>query len=118
MNSLSWMLYLASVAGSIGGIAAGAGVVSMIGFIGAETVGRAMLGTDDVNPEARSAFSKACLKVLIPAAIISAVIPSQDTVYAIAASEMGESALNTKTGSKAVEALNAWLDRQIKGDEK
>jgi hypothetical protein len=40
-------------------------------------------------------------------------IPSRDTMYAIAASEMGEDVLNSETGGKAVEALNAWLDRQI-----
>jgi len=40
-------------------------------------------------------------------------LPSKDTVYAIAASEVGESVLNSPTGSKAVQALNAWLDRQI-----
>lgn len=40
-------------------------------------------------------------------------LPSKDTMYAIAASEVGESVLNSPTGSKAVQALNAWLDRQI-----
>lgn len=33
-----------------------------------------------------------------------------------AASEMDETALNTEKGGKAVDGLNAWLDRQI-GEE-
>lgn len=40
-------------------------------------------------------------------------MPSKDTVYAIAASEMGESVLKSETGSLATQALNAWLKKQI-----
>lgn len=40
-------------------------------------------------------------------------LPAKDTVLAIAASEMGERALNTPTAGKAFKALDAWLDKQI-----
>jgi hypothetical protein len=50
------------------------------------------------------------------AAVVVAVTPGQGTLYAIAASEVGESVLNSETGGKAIEALNSWLDRQIAGN--
>lgn len=40
-------------------------------------------------------------------------LPSRETVLAIAASEMGERALQTPTATKAFKALDAWLDKQI-----
>lgn len=43
-------------------------------------------------------------------------IPSRDTFYAIAASEMGEQALKTPIATKAGKALEKWLDEQI-GDK-
>lgn len=41
-------------------------------------------------------------------------IPSSKTIYAIAASEMGEEVLASPTADKAHKALDAWLDDQIK----
>ena len=65
------------------------------------------------------AFQAKALKTGFPLIILwlmlSVVVPSQETIYAIAASETGETALKSDTGGKAVQALNAWLDRQIKG---
>ena len=55
--------------------------------------------------------------------LISAVIPSKDTVYAmaavdvgqdLAAVDVGQDLAKTPTASKAVAALNAWLDKQTK----
>lgn len=40
-------------------------------------------------------------------------LPTRDTVLAIAASEMGERALQTPTAGKAFKALDSWLDKQI-----
>lgn len=118
MNSLSWMIYLAGVSGGLVTITGLASGISGLGFVFAETIGRAAVGAGDATETGRASFSRTCLIALLPSAILCALIPTKDTVYAIAASEMGEQALNTKTGGKAVEALNAWLDRQIKGDEK
>ena len=46
--------------------------------------------------------------------ILSAAIPSKDTVYAMTAVDVGQDLAKTPTASKAVEALNAWLDKQTK----
>jgi hypothetical protein len=53
--------------------------------------------------------------------VISCCLPSQTTMYAIAASQMGEQALKTPLAGKAGKALEAWLDKQINengGDKK
>lgn len=47
----------------------------------------------------------------------AALLPGRDTVYAIAASEMGEQALKTPLAGKAEKALEAWLDHQIATNE-
>ena len=46
--------------------------------------------------------------------LLTAAIPGKDTMYAIAASEMGEKILKTETAGKVQQALSAWLDAQIK----
>lgn len=52
---------------------------------------------------------------LAGAVAVFCLFPSSGTIYAIAASEMGERVLTSETGGKAVQALDAWLDRQIAG---
>lgn len=113
MNSLSWMIYLADVADAANGalialcvIGVGAGGITLVVLIDE--------GKEDVATIKRIAF-KAVAAIAATITLIVA-IPDDETVYAIAASEMGESALNTETGGKAVKALNAWLDRQIAGE--
>jgi len=46
------------------------------------------------------------------------VVPQKETVYAIAASEVGEEVIKSETAGKAMRALNAWLDDQIAKPEK
>ncbi len=45
--------------------------------------------------------------------MLTFIVPSTNTFYAIAASEMGEEFTKTKTFNKASAALDAWLDKQI-----
>lgn len=45
---------------------------------------------------------------------IATALPSKGTVYAIAASEMGEQFLKTNVANKAQQALEVWLDKQIR----
>lgn len=44
---------------------------------------------------------------------LAVVLPSRETIYAIAASQMDEQALKSDIGAKTFRALDAWLDRQI-----
>ena len=119
MNNLSWLLYAADVADNLdwffflimlGGIIGGF-IWTMAGF------GMSDCGTED---KYWRTWRKIGYAVLAPAfvfgVIFGSLIPGKNTVYAIAASEMGEKAINTQTGGKAIKALDAWLDKQI-GDE-
>lgn len=125
MNELSWLIYAGDVADEVNGLGSAAIVVSVLAVVvSAAALGLgAFVSADDYHNEDAGkpikAFSGKLLKAVLPwcAALIVAgvVVPSKDTVYAIAASEMGERVIKSETGGKAVEALNAWLDRQIAG---
>lgn len=129
MNSLSWLIYLGSVVGSLnafltvfGVLGISAGVIMMVVHLFMRSDGPSIYSWDNAADKlaqhkatvnALSKYGKLSLKFAIPAILVSCFLPRSNTVYAIAASEMGERALNTETGGKAVQALNAWLDRQI-----
>jgi hypothetical protein len=118
VNSLSWLIYLGDVVGGADGFAVFLAVVcGLVAGVGAmvKLIATAHGEGDDIPWTMRGArnFALAC----IAASSAAIFIPSRSTVYAIAASELGERALTTQTGNKAVQALNAWLDRQIKGED-
>lgn len=115
MNNLSWLLYIANVCGNIDfeisivfAMSIVAGIISVIWFFGL-TANNA--SQEEWTPWRK--FSKWVVSCFVISSLVGAVIPSKDTVYAIAASETAGTVLNSTTGNKAVEALNAWLDRQI-----
>ncbi len=119
MNSLSWLIYLADVCDNVDWVFSLITVLMTIAFIVWGLVGMAASDTE-TDPD----FWKGWRKIgwVVPASALAAillgsVVPSKETIYAIAASEMGEKALNTQTGGKAVKALNVWLDRQINGEQ-
>jgi hypothetical protein len=106
VNSTLWLLYLADVvAGLQVVIGIGAGIALLY-------AGAARLFTA-IDEEPCPASVKPAIMVGVVAALTCAIIPSQTTLYAIAAANLGEKALETPTGDKAIRALNAWLDRQI-----
>lgn len=119
MNSLSWMLYLADVCdginGPLGFISTMSGVVTLIALI-AFVISATYVDTDE---EAKhfNGSTKLALKITVPTFFITFLLvvftPSKDTIYAIAASEMGEEVLKSETATKAQRALDAWLDKQI-----
>jgi hypothetical protein len=112
MNSLSWMIYAADVVGGLNTIASAGAVISLIA---APLWGLRNQWLDDFHGgQGKTPVPvKQLLSCVTAFAIVAAAIPSSSTIYAIAASEMGETALKSETGGKAVKALNAWLDRQI-----
>lgn len=118
MNELSWLIYAADVAGNLKAL----GCVGLIGGaigLGLFTLGKCIAhdtGYSDTpaTPPLGVVYKKA-VPFLIAFAVVTFIVPSSGTIYAIAASEMGEKVIASETGGKAVEALNAWLDRQIAG---
>jgi hypothetical protein len=127
LNQLSLLLYWGNVAQHIGGFCVficiclfvlGAACV-VANFMSLDAMNR--YGTDNVQcmKDAKKGrmFSFVCLFFILIFGTISAFMPSQDTVYAIAASELGGRVLNSQTGNLADQALNAWLKRQINPPE-
>jgi predicted MFS family arabinose efflux permease len=118
LNALSWLIYLASVVSSIGVLAFTVAVLSVLVFLAGLMVVCANI--DEGYESERNTGFKLLIgstRVFVICALLLVVLPGRDTIYAIAASEMGEELLNSETGSKAVKALDAWLDRQIADDE-
>ena len=105
MNSLSWFIYFA-------------GVVSDVKFVLVlfSILGGTVLGVISVVFAAEHGdFSKfKFLTIPLHTVLLTAAIPGRETMYAIAASEMGEKLLKTETAGKVQQALNAWLDAQVK----
>lgn len=121
MNELSWLIYAADVAGDANIVCS---FIFYAGFIAlpiyALVKGAARAFNYDFHPDpvtpSIASLGKALWLPVVIAGVIGVAVPSSGTLYAIAASEMGEKVLNSETGGKAVEALNAWLDRQIAGN--
>lgn len=110
MNELSWMIYAAEVSGRLSSLfsfVAGAGLI----FGGAASI--AYLAEFKEVPK----LSKVFLPIFGCMAIVAALLPSPSTIYAIAASEIGEEVLKSPTANKAMKALDTWLDKQIKEEE-
>jgi hypothetical protein len=136
MNQLSWLLYGASVADNLRvfaalGFMAGAVAAPVAQFL--RDGGARKLWDQEMEnhlhyrslypnpptgerPEAPfpyRPYAKAALIVALACIAIRVVIPPKDTLYAIAASQTGEQMIKSPTAQKVVQALDAWLDRQI-----
>lgn len=134
MNSLSWLIYAADVSQSID-------VVTILGSVGAGALVGASLYTDTserrawdhqlnenrrypslyAKPEGErpgttqplAGLRRNALIAIAAMVSVNIVFPSAPTLYAIAASEVGEQVIKSPTATKAVKALDAWLDQQI-----
>lgn len=120
MNQLSWLLYAADVAQGLGGLALFLAIVSGIvsGFCVPLRI--AAEADDTVPPQVRDGLTYAvkwAFGIFIAASLVAVLTPEKDTLYAIAASEVGEQIVASPTANKAVQALNHWLDEQIEGDD-
>lgn len=132
MNELSWLLYFAGIAGPF---ALALNKVAIIGLvilgIVAATSGLTYLFNCDRsyldNPEdieAKNRNKATALKVFkslpkwlaVPVLcfLLSGLIPPKNTLYLIAASEVGEEVVTSPTMQKAIDALNRILDNVAK----
>lgn len=105
MNELSQILYWGNVVCNLGPLLAVTGAATLV-------VG----GVASVITIAEGCFPKKLIfayPIAFVLLILAAFCPSQETVYAIAASEVGGKVVSSPTGDLATKALNAWLQRQI-----
>lgn len=116
MNDLSWLIYLAGVSGNVGGFLV---VTSIGGGVGALGCGVGHMMARDFHEDdepivvATAKWAKRLMIAAFVAGAVATLVPGRDTIYAIAASEMGEELLKTPIASKAGKALEAWVDKQI-----
>lgn len=136
MNSLSWFLYLADAAGRLGIaflvfglIATAVGAFSMIAFMVSTSEKTWLLGRDGSKDyvERETAKWDAWLRIWGPLRkgvvygflliSISCLIPEKNTLYAIAASEMGEKIVKNEGvkefGGDVARALQNWIKQQL-----
>lgn len=108
MNNLSILLYLADVLDDVGTALI---VMGVFGTVAGVVLWLLSLAKDPdfdvIRPYRHTIF------YALAAVLASCLFPSKDTMYAIAASEMGEEVLNSGVGTRATKALEAWLDKQI-----
>lgn len=111
MNDLSWLIYFADV---IGGLRV---AISVSLFASVFLIPWACsVAGQFYDVEVHDLPFKSIAAWFFILGLFLIITPSQSTIYAIAASEMGEEVLESETASKAMKAVDAWLDRQIDGD--
>lgn len=113
MNSLSWLIYIAGLVGNLGVFLNLCVIALVVGF----AIGWLAYGISEGET------GKPPKSMIIWASIIgliSCFIPSQNTVYAIATSQVGEHIAKNpqvqELGDDAAKALKSWIKKQIDGE--
>lgn len=105
MNTLSWFIYWADVLPSF---AKGFGTLFLFCFLFSVFISGYQLIKN--NCKKYIWMPLLCAFMLL----LSSFIPSQNTLYAIAASEMGEDVYKSEQGQKIVKQLSDWVETQLK----
>jgi len=112
MNNLSWLLYLAEVCGNLKIVSeaffwVGAILLAVAGICLGPV---AEMDSDDEMWGRGISVAKKSIPLLVVGVVLTVFVPSKTTVYLIAASEMGEEAMNTETAQKIGDYLDVLLD--------
>ena len=124
MNNLSILLYLADVAGNIGWIfnmLVAISIFSVLVTLHYKLVAGGAMAEGTPSEKDWKIWRRwliSSIGLFFSASLASALTPSKETVYAIAASETGEEVLNSGVETRATKALEAWLDKQIEEQTK
>ena len=114
MNDLSIALYWADALGSLDVLATCGFIILTIACVFC-SFGATLIDFDDQRVEVIK-ITRGFLLALPILAILIVATPSRETVYAIAASEMTEQALKTPVATKAMKAVEKWIDKQLAGE--
>lgn len=116
MNSLSWLLYVIDVIGNLKTLT----LLLMIGCLAGVALLALAVPVSDGDVLDWAGYKKwfaRCVIIAPIAGLLFSVLPSQNTLYAIAASEVGERVVNSETvqglTGDATKALHEWIRRQI-----
>ena len=119
MSELSWIIYLAGVSGGLSVVAI---LVAMFAFVAGLFLAYAAADAwaEDEQEKRFRGFLTAVTAFFVSLAL-TVLLPSRETVFAIAAVEFGSDYVASPDGQrvtgKAAQALEAWLDSQIEGGE-
>lgn len=120
MNSLSWMIYAADVLSNIGGLLLFLAIASMIISVGVFIFAGPAIGIWDEDDRqykhAKAALGFVLSKWWVPlvCGFLWAVIPSQNTIYMIAASEAGETIVKTPEAQEIFNDLKTIIRQKLK----
>lgn len=116
MNSLSWFIYLTQVTDSVGG---GAAIIGGLGiFAGVFFVMFLSFAVEDNNLTKDQAigYGKTWFSVCFGLLLISAVMPSRQTMLMIAGSEMGERLVKsdgvTSIVNPGMDLIRKWIKQE------
>jgi len=115
MNSLSWLMYTADVVAGIGG------ALALIVILGIGAVALRVIWSmvtysnyeDDQSLTAGKSTVVKALTVVLIALLIDVLVPSKETVYLIAASEVGEQVVTSEEGKRVLGKIETWLDNKL-----
>jgi hypothetical protein len=111
MNSLSWLMYLAEVAGNFRLVAA-VGLIGTVAFFGFATLGLVVSEGEIWGWYSRH-FARMVGSMMLAAMIVT-VMPTQTTIYMIAASELGEQAVRTPEAKELLGDVKDIITQQLK----
>ncbi len=112
MNSLSWLLYLADIIPGIGVFLKATAFVSIILLIVGMGVCAGMAADGDLPPGSWKYPAK-FLWVPITMLFVAAFAPSTQTIYMIAASEMGEEVVQSPEVADTMRRVKALIDKKL-----
>lgn len=117
MNSVSWFIYIADVLGNISAIAlmcAAACAVFCVVCLTGQAATDGGLSKDCPN---MWRYWWRCAAGCVLLSIFASLIPSKNTMYAIAASQMGERVIESEQvrgiADDATKAVHQWIKQQI-----
>ena len=122
MNSVSWFLYLIEVVGNLRAIATAVLFSGILAVGGSALFAPIILMMAEDFGDGATDWLKTAAKVFATAWVVSLPVylftPSKNTMYAMAASEVGEQIIKTELASDATKALHQWIKKQIEPEAK
>ena len=116
MNHLSWLLYWADTLPSLG---TRIGFISVLAGIPVIIIACFHFGlkiSEDKDYDNGLSFAPRWLAGCVATFLLTSFIPSQNTLYLIAASQAGEQVTQTPEFSKIRQIVNKYLDTEIAGN--
>lgn len=117
MNTLSWFFYLADIIGNISAFFIVGSIVMLVLSLGAVLVIAIQNEDESLEPGEPGYVSPYVVKpyVIVGSIMlfIATFIPQTETIYMIAASELGQSTIQSEVGQDIMNKLQTILDLQI-----